>query len=1223
MFGGSVGIGVSSTSALLDVAGGIRSSTSGAYAEFSAFSPATGYPKAIFLIGAGAPVNNTGLIVAPDDSSPGTPYPVEFSINTNKDPGDSTNRLVGIFQGTDYASIHSLGPNGQSAGTPLIFSTQNYYGTHPALFISNAANQNIGIGTSTPNYKLSIQDTTNPLQLVGLQTGTSTDQILSVDGSGVVRQVSASSLQSNLAFATNEEATTPNFITNWGASLSSFEYPDISLFLQGLTQRKVYPRGVYGQTSTQIAVRQGGVSTTATVVGGVIPAAAGSVVTVTFPAGYEPVTREGYKVYGTISGVYGVLTYNTGTISFTRSYTGSSVSVSSAPLVVDNGDLNSGYIIIWAGMNNYPYTTQVKSDIAAMISHLGHDNYLVLSLINTSTTNNQEDVARFNTLVQLNNDLAALYPDNYFDIRTYLIQNGLQDAGITPTAQDLIDIDKSVVPTSLRLDGIHLNSAGSKVVAEQVNKFLKNSTNNTNKILLTNNLESIMSSSASIGAVSVVNNSSLFSTGLIGGGYESDATSSIFLGERAGFQSTNSSNSNFFGQKAGQNTSSANYSNLFGYQAGMSFTGNNIGANNIIIGTNISLPNTASNSMNIGGVLFGTGFNSNISGNPLVTPVALGKIGIGTSTPGYRLTIVDTANPLQLVGLQTGTAADQILSVDANGVVRQILASSLGGGGGVALQYYAEPSSAPSVAPLVASGITGSIAIGDGARANGVNVNAMGTLAGSGTSVNATSSNFFGYGAGYNATNAYHSNFYGSGAGFQGTNAYYSNFFGINAGYNAPSADSSNFFGRRAGDSATNANNSNFFGLYAGRAASNASYSNLFGYQAGMSYTGNNIGPNNIIIGTNISLPNTASSSMNIGGVLFGTGFNSNVSSDPIIIPVVDGKIGILNVTPTYTLDVGNSAVSGIVARFTNSTGNCTINPTNTALACSSDMNLKKNITNLASGEDFVLASVDLDTNSNTLKKLNSLSPILYNWSVEEDGLPRHIGFIAQEVERIFGDLVSTDDNGMKAVNYIGFVPYLVQGIQEQTSLLNGNKDEIITQNNFDTILASIRGEEKQDVSQTFAERIQNGIDMLSDFVAARITAVKGYFEDIFAKNIETETLKTKVVCVEKNDGTEFCMTGEELENAFGGNVTTITNFSSGTETTTISTNPTNSTENNVASSTEETTLDTEVATSTEDIITNSETSSSTENIINTEDTTPALPLDTSSSTETTDTTTP
>ncbi len=180
---------------------------------------------------------------------------------------------------------------------------------------------------------------------------------------------------------------------------------------------------------------------------------------------------------------------------------------------------------------------------------------------------------------------------------------------------------------------------------------------------------------------------------------------------------------------------------------------------------------------------------------------------------------------------------------------------------------------------------------GNGAtKANASNF--FGANAGS-IAINANYSNFFGLNAGNGATNANASNFFGLNAGYDAINANASNFFGNSAGYDAINAYASNLFGTNAGYDATNANASNFFGLNAGNGATNANYSNFFGLNAGRSFTGNNLSSNNIIIGTNISLPNTTANAINLGGVLFGFNTYSNTSGDPSIIATPTGSISI------------------------------------------------------------------------------------------------------------------------------------------------------------------------------------------------------------------------------------------------------------------------------------------------------------------------------------------
>ena len=181
--------------------------------------------------------------------------------------------------------------------------------------------------------------------------------------------------------------------------------------------------------------------------------------------------------------------------------------------------------------------------------------------------------------------------------------------------------------------------------------------------------------------------------------------------------------------------------------------------------------------------------------------------------------------------------------------------------------------------------------------------NFLGNDAGNGAT-GATGSNFLGAIAGAGATGADASNFLGSAAGYGATGAYGSNFLGQGAGQNAANANQSNFMGQGAGFEAIGASNSNFFGYYAGLKATGASYSNLFGYRSGNAQVLGSIGSNNIIIGTNISLLSGTTNSINLGGVLFGSGTYSTTTGAPSIVAQTTGRIGINVVNPLETLDV-------------------------------------------------------------------------------------------------------------------------------------------------------------------------------------------------------------------------------------------------------------------------------------------------------------------------------
>ena len=257
------------------------------------------------------------------------------------------------------------------------------------------------------------------------------------------------------------------------------------------------------------------------------------------------------------------------------------------------------------------------------------------------------------------------------------------------------------------------------------------------------------------------------------------------------------------------------------------------------------------------------------------------------------------------------------------------------------IKYYAEFSATPSTSPSVTA--ANSIAIGSNALASASNMFVAGFNAGANTS-GTTFSTFIGTNAGINATDSSSAVFIGGSAGWSSNNAPTSNFIGNSAGWAASGSSFSNFLGNVAGQYATNSSNSNFFGNAAGQYANNSPNSIFIGQSAGQYSSGSTVsifigqnagysatsssnsiflgynagknvvgavGSNNIIIGSNISLPAATTNSINIGGVLFGTGINSTLGATPILTPI-NGKIGINVVTPNEALHVsGNTRIQG------------------------------------------------------------------------------------------------------------------------------------------------------------------------------------------------------------------------------------------------------------------------------------------------------------------------
>ena len=223
----------------------------------------------------------------------------------------------------------------------------------------------------------------------------------------------------------------------------------------------------------------------------------------------------------------------------------------------------------------------------------------------------------------------------------------------------------------------------------------------------------------------------------------------------------------------------------------------------------------------------------------------------------------------------------------------------------------------------------------------------------------------------------------------------------------------------------------------------------------------------------------------NTGNFYFMSENRANFESDVtgsgntrLFIKGSDGNIGIGNTNATYLLDVGNSSISGIIASFTNSANTCTIN---TSLSCSSDERLKTNI-------------VDLD--DTILNNLLNIRTISFNWK-NDPSSPTQVGFLAQDLQHYFPELVSEGPNDYLQVNYAGMTPILTKAIQEINANITDISD-LTTENTWRDALVAWLG------------NITNGITR------------------IFAHEVKTER-----ICVSDGEG-ETCLTRSELDALLG-----------------------------------------------------------------------------------------
>lgn len=127
------------------------------------------------------------------------------------------------------------------------------------------------------------------------------------------------------------------------------------------------------------------------------------------------------------------------------------------------------------------------------------------------------------------------------------------------------------------------------------------------------------------------------------------------------------------------------------------------------------------------------------------------------------------------------------------------------------------------------------------------------------------------------------------------------------------------------------------------------------------------------------------------------------------------GNVGIGRTSPTYKLDVAGQirATSGFIT---------------------SDMRFKK----------------DIEALDDCSQKLSQLSGVTYTYRTDEFqdwsfSREKQIGFLAQDVQKIFPELVNSDADGYLNVNYVGLIPVIVETLKEQQKVIEAKDNQIKT----------------------------------------------------------------------------------------------------------------------------------------------------------------------------------
>lgn len=304
---------------------------------------------------------------------------------------------------------------------------------------------------------LSITDLSDALALAIENDGS-----LIVKGRNILKEIDAIKTG-----ASNNKWITPSKqIIGFGDSMSENTWQRALREL--MPDRNIISGGVGGQKSGQIARRQGGVAPMITIANNTIPAAGSVPVSVDVPFMFNA-----QVVYGRLYGVSGTLSHVNGVLTFTRSRPGVVVQIDDVtPFILDQND---GYdfstVIFWAGNNDYQpeFRPQIDGNVTRMVDFLKtqEKRFFVIGMAIADYSDRHKGTPYYSDITALHQKWRERWPDNFIDI-TPVLQRHYDPDNLT----DVQNLKNGCTPSTLRVDPIHLNDAGNRIVAKHIHDLL-------------------------------------------------------------------------------------------------------------------------------------------------------------------------------------------------------------------------------------------------------------------------------------------------------------------------------------------------------------------------------------------------------------------------------------------------------------------------------------------------------------------------------------------------------------------------------------------------------------------------------------------------------------------------------------------------------------------------------------------------------------------------------